>query len=89
MEANDHFFERPILNNPYLRPVRHWELDGAGSADAKDHRNSAASGVHHADSKAESQAHLHSQSNRRVRQHLPRLTSTLFSLETVSPKCLA
>jgi type III restriction enzyme len=30
MEANDLFFERPILNNPYLRPVRHWELDGAG-----------------------------------------------------------
>jgi type III restriction enzyme len=30
MEANDHFFERPILNNPYLRPVRHWELDGTG-----------------------------------------------------------
>jgi type III restriction enzyme len=35
MEANDHFFERPILNNPYLRPVRHWELDGAGQPKQK------------------------------------------------------
>lgn len=24
------FFERPILNSPYERPVRHWELDGDG-----------------------------------------------------------
>jgi hypothetical protein len=23
MEANDHFFERPILNDPYLQPARH------------------------------------------------------------------
>ena len=25
-----HFFERPILNNPYEYPRRHWELDGEG-----------------------------------------------------------
>jgi len=24
------FFERPILNSPYERPVRHWELDSTG-----------------------------------------------------------
>jgi type III restriction enzyme len=24
------FFERPILNSPYLHPGRHWELDGEG-----------------------------------------------------------
>ena len=23
----DSFFERPILNSPYVRPGRHWELD--------------------------------------------------------------
>ena len=26
----DAFFERPILNSPYERPGRHWELDEAG-----------------------------------------------------------
>jgi type III restriction enzyme len=35
MEASDHFFERPILNNPYLRPIRHWELDGTGQPTQK------------------------------------------------------
>ena len=24
------FFERPILNSPYIYPARHWELDGSG-----------------------------------------------------------
>jgi len=24
------FFDRPILNSPYERPVRHWELDAEG-----------------------------------------------------------
>src|ERR1700757_837480 len=24
------FFDRPILNSPYLRPGRHWELDEDG-----------------------------------------------------------
>lgn len=24
------FFEQPILNSPYERPDRHWELDAAG-----------------------------------------------------------
>ena len=24
------FFDRPILNSPYARPVRHWELDAEG-----------------------------------------------------------
>ena len=24
------FFDRPILNSPYQRPIRHWELDGQG-----------------------------------------------------------
>jgi type III restriction enzyme len=24
------FFERPILNSPYERPARHWELDADG-----------------------------------------------------------
>ena len=27
---NTHFFEKPILNSPYLYPVRHWELDDSG-----------------------------------------------------------
>ena len=27
---NPHFFERPVLNSPYLPPDRHWELDGDG-----------------------------------------------------------
>jgi type III restriction enzyme len=31
MEPND-LFERPILSNPYLQPVRYWELDGTGQA---------------------------------------------------------
>jgi hypothetical protein len=26
----DTFFERPILNSPYERPARHWELDTTG-----------------------------------------------------------
>ena len=26
----DHFFEQPILNSPYSRPLRHWELDAQG-----------------------------------------------------------
>lgn len=24
------FFEQPVLNSPYERPERHWELDGSG-----------------------------------------------------------
>jgi type III restriction enzyme len=35
MEANNHFFERPNLNNPYLQPVRHWKLDGTGQPTQK------------------------------------------------------
>ena len=27
---NGQFFERPILNNPYEYPRRHWELDETG-----------------------------------------------------------
>lgn len=27
---NQPFFERPILNSPYERPIRHWELDTSG-----------------------------------------------------------
>lgn len=27
---SERFFEDPILNSPYERPCRHWELDGAG-----------------------------------------------------------
>jgi len=26
----DHFFQKPILNSPYLEPRRHWELDKTG-----------------------------------------------------------
>jgi type III restriction enzyme len=26
----EHFFSHPILNSPYERPDRHWELDGSG-----------------------------------------------------------
>jgi len=29
------FFERPILNSPYERPVRHWELDSNGQPTQK------------------------------------------------------
>ena len=28
--GRDRFFERPILNSPYVRPERHWELDEDG-----------------------------------------------------------
>jgi len=28
--VNERFFERPILNSPYARPPRHWELDEDG-----------------------------------------------------------
>ncbi len=28
MSAEQSFFDRPILNSPYERPSRHWELDG-------------------------------------------------------------
>lgn len=27
---SDEFFEKPILNSPYERPSKHWELDEAG-----------------------------------------------------------
>jgi type III restriction enzyme len=27
---SEHFFERPILNSPYVCPARHWELDAEG-----------------------------------------------------------
>ena len=27
---NSPFFEKPILNSPYGRPSRHWELDDQG-----------------------------------------------------------
>src|SRR5438876_2372789 len=29
-ETNSQFFERPILNSPYVYPARHWELDADG-----------------------------------------------------------
>lgn len=28
--SDQQFFERPILNSPYLYPEQHWELDGSG-----------------------------------------------------------
>lgn len=28
--AGTSFFERPILNSPYQRPARHWDLDSEG-----------------------------------------------------------
>jgi type III restriction enzyme len=28
--ATESFFERPILNSPYVHPARHWELDEDG-----------------------------------------------------------
>ena len=31
----DPFFERPVLNNPYERPDRHWELDETGQPTQK------------------------------------------------------
>ena len=27
---SDTFFDRPILNSPYVPPARHWELNAAG-----------------------------------------------------------
>jgi type III restriction enzyme len=30
VSAENAFFERPILNSPYERPARHWELDESG-----------------------------------------------------------
>jgi hypothetical protein len=29
------FFDRPILNSPYVRPLRHWELDAEGQPTQK------------------------------------------------------
>ena len=29
------FFDHPILNSPYMRPARHWELDGNGQPTQK------------------------------------------------------
>ncbi|MCX5658217.1 MAG: DEAD/DEAH box helicase family protein, partial [Planctomycetota bacterium] len=29
------FFDHPILNSPYARPLRHWELDGSGQPTQK------------------------------------------------------
>ena len=29
-QSENHFFERPILNSPYVCPTRHWELDEQG-----------------------------------------------------------
>ena len=29
------FFDQPILNSPYLYPLRHWELDAAGQPTQK------------------------------------------------------
>lgn len=29
------FFEQPVLNSPYERPIRHWELDEAGQPTRK------------------------------------------------------
>ncbi len=29
------FFDRPILNSPYVRPLRHWELDTDGQPTQK------------------------------------------------------
>ncbi len=34
VEVSYDFFSKPILNNPYARPSRHWELDEAGPADS-------------------------------------------------------
>ena len=33
--AIDTFFDRPILNSPYERPMRHWELDDTGQPTQK------------------------------------------------------
>src|SRR5690349_4721878 len=33
--AIEAFFERPILNSPYGRPARHWELDESGQPTQK------------------------------------------------------
>lgn len=30
MSDTNLFFERPVLNSPYVRPSRHWELDETG-----------------------------------------------------------
>ena len=27
---DDRFFQKPVLNSPYAKPSRHWELDAAG-----------------------------------------------------------
>jgi type III restriction enzyme len=33
--AIETFFERPILNSPYERPAKHWELDETGQPTQK------------------------------------------------------
>ena len=30
LTSSNPFFDRPILNSPYDRPQRHWELDADG-----------------------------------------------------------
>ena len=35
MVLTDPFFKKPVLNSPYERPSRHWELDGSGQPTQK------------------------------------------------------
>ncbi len=43
MSTSNPFFDHPILNSPYERPARHWELDDDGQPTQKtlDHRRTA------------------------------------------------
>jgi len=33
--VDNRFFDQPILNSPYERPSRHWELDDDGQPDSE------------------------------------------------------
>lgn len=32
---DNRFFEQPVLNSPYVYPIRHWELDAQGQPTQK------------------------------------------------------
>ena len=42
---NNPFFDHPILNSPYARPMRHWELDESGGGEVGAARTDNPGGV--------------------------------------------
>ncbi len=49
LAASNPFFDHPILNSPYERPQRHWELDTDGQPTQKIIENPTPRRLHHPD----------------------------------------